>query len=254
MRRGLRVGGGQAPAWKDSLLPAVGSGSLIACGSLELRKPFRNVSSGRATSRALEEYLICPRCRALSPEGSHYCFQCGAALGPLDEFTFSDATGVDGMSALEGPLASVPELHWFLVLVYNLITLGIYGSVWFLRRLGAFQQLRSKRRLNPGLLTASLIFTSASLGCVFALIVMDESRAPVMAGMPVTDLLNDLSTFLDLLAWLMLAQQSLRLRRMLKDHAAAQGGHVAINALWTILFQNINLQHAINGLKRHGQS
>ncbi|MEG6550473.1 zinc ribbon domain-containing protein [Desulfocurvibacter africanus] len=204
--------------------------------------------------RNLEEYVICPRCRALSPEGSNYCFQCGAALGLLDEFIFSNESGQGGMPALEGPLADVPELHWFLVLVYNIITLGIYGSVWFLRRLGAFQRLRSERRLNPGLLTASLVFTIASLGCALTLIVMGEGSALVVAGLPVTDLLDDFSTFLDLSAWLMLAHQALRLRRMIKDHVAAQGRHVAITALWTILFQNINLQHAINGLKRHGRS
>ncbi|MFO7596838.1 MAG: zinc ribbon domain-containing protein [Desulfocurvibacter africanus] len=198
--------------------------------------------------------MICPRCRALSPEGSNYCFQCGAALGLLDEFIFSNESGQGGMPASEGPLADVPELHWFLVLVYNIITLGIYGSVWFLRRLGAFQRLRSERRLNPGLLTASLVFTMASLGCALTLIVMGEGSALVVAGLPVTDLLDDFSTFLDLSAWLMLAHQALRLRRMIKDHVAAQDRHVAITALWTIFFQNINLQHAINGLKRHGRS
>lgn len=198
--------------------------------------------------------MICPRCRALSPEGSHYCFQCGAALGALDEFTFSDEGGRGGTPASDGPLADVPELHWFLVLVCNIITLGIYGPVWFLRRLEIFQRLRSERRLNPGLLTASLIFVLASLLCVLALFAMDKSRAPVIAGMLLTDLLDDLSTFLDLLAWLMLAHQGLRLRRMLKDHVAAQGGHATITALWTVLFRNIHLQHVINGLKRRGRT
>lgn len=197
--------------------------------------------------------MICPRCRVLSPEGSNYCFQCGAPLGSLDEFTFS-AEGVQGgMPVATGPLADVPELHWFLVFAYNIITLGIYAPAWFLRRLGAFRRLRSERRLNAGLLTASLLFTLASLVCSLTLVAWRD-RALSLAGLPVADLLDDFSTFLDISAWLLLAQQSLTLRRMLKDHAEAQGGYAPITALWTILFQNMNLQHAINGLKRRGRT
>ncbi len=197
--------------------------------------------------------MICPRCRALSPEGSQYCFQCGAALGSSDEFAFSAEPGLEGLPAREDPLAAVPEQHWFLVLVYNVVSLGIYAPVWFLRRLGAFQRLRSERRLNAGLLTASLIFTITSLVCSLALLVL-KNRVPSMAWLPVAGLLDGFSSFLDLSAWLLLAQQSLTLRRMLKDHAEAQGGCAAITALWTILFQNMNLQHAVNGLKRRGRS
>jgi hypothetical protein len=206
--------------------------------------------------RNLEEYVICPRCRALSPEGSNYCFQCGAALGPLDEFTFSDATGMDDMPALEGPLADVPELHWFLVLVYNIITLGIYGPVWFLRRLGAFQRLRSERKLNPGLLVASLMFIAAGLMLSFVSGLLEgfsEAQGLTTRIGGLSTALDHLSTFIDILATFLIIHQSLTLRRMIKDHVAAQGRHVAITALWTILFQNINLQHAINGLKRHGR-
>lgn len=201
--------------------------------------------------------MICPRCRALSPEGSSYCFQCGAALGALDEFTFSDATGMDGMPTTEGPLADVPEVHWFLVLVYNIITLGIYGSVWFLRRLGAFQRLRSERKLNPGLLVASLMFIAAGLMLSFVSGLLEgfsEAQGLTTRIGGLSTALDHLSTFIDILATFLIIHQSLTLRRMIKDHVAAQGRHVAITALWTILFQNINLQHAINGIKRHGRS
>lgn len=193
--------------------------------------------------------MICPQCRALSPEGSGYCFNCGARLAsplgaPPDEFAFAAESELEAGSA--SPLARVPYMHWFLVFVYEVITLGIYGPAWFLRRLEAFNELRSERRLNPGLLMASLMFTVVSAAITLTLLLSAGGGA---LGEPLRGLLDRLSSFLNLLAVILLIHQSLRLRRMLKDHRAASGGRVTITALWTVLFRELQLQHVINGMK-----
>lgn len=202
--------------------------------------------------------MICPQCKSHSPEGSNYCFGCGARLAsplnaPPDEFAFDAGTAADGRS--DDPLADVPDMHWFLVLVYDLITLGLYGPIWFLRRLGAFERLRGERRLNPGLLTASLIFTAASIVLSFATTLAgDGAFAARVGNTTLGALMDNLAAFLDLLALLLLIHQSLRLRRMLKDHVLeATGREPRITALWSVLFQQIHLQHVINGLKECGR-
>lgn len=198
--------------------------------------------------------MICPQCRALSPEGSNYCFNCGARLAsrptaPAEEFAFEVEPGLGARAA--SALADVPEMHWFLVLVYGIITLGIYGPVWFLRRLEALNRLRGERKLNPGLLVASLMCILASLAITLVLLLSSDGGAldASLGGVRLRGLLDHLSSFLDILAVLLLIHQSLTLRRMLKDHRAADGGRVTITALWTVLFQEIHLQHVINGMK-----
>jgi len=189
--------------------------------------------------------VICPQCQALSPQETRYCFQCGGSLsGSSENFAFSEA------EAMEDPLARVPDMHWFLVLVYDIISFGIYSRVWFLRRMETFQHLRSWRRLNPGLLWASLFLKATSLAVSLAgRILFGEAPAIPVAGVPLDNLLEGLSSFLNIAALVLLIQQAFRLRRMLKDHLATQGREPSIPALWTLLFREVHLQHAINGIK-----
>lgn len=184
--------------------------------------------------------MLCPRCGALSPEGSRFCFECGALL--------PDAATPGGATAAVEAFDRVPRMPWLLVLLLDCLTLGLYGPCWFLRREPACNALGTARRLHPGLLATALLGRVASLflACAGLLEIkaVNAGHLPTFMAAPIVE---DLQGFLECFVFAIMVHQSLRLRAMLKDHhLATTGRRLRMGWLWTILFQEIALQRGIN--------
>ena len=222
---------------------------------------------------------LCPHCQTLSPEDSNVCSHCGAPLSATEgeaaatpaaaleaaleapataspentgaEFAFES----EARSAPAHPLNRVPEMHWFLVLVLQVITLGVYTPVWYLRRAEAFNDMSAGRALNKGLLASALLghVGNMLIGIIGGLHERVSQAWAANASVIIGDYLNDLGTFLSWFVAALLIHQALTLRSMLKRHAlAATGRELPIGWLWTIILGPLNLQHAVNRLKDRG--
>ena len=143
-----------------------------------------------------------------------------------------------------GPLAGLHERSWPMVLLLQIVTLGIYGYVWFLRRAAVFNRLPGRKQINPGFMWGALLMYVASI--VLNVASQVQAELNVLPAAPYKDIEGMLS-FLQVVIYL---HQSLTLRRMLKDYALnATRRPLSAGWLWTILFGAIHLQAVTNTLR-----
>jgi hypothetical protein len=145
-------------------------------------------------------------------------------------------------------LAEIPRMSVFFVLFLNIVTFSLYGPIWFLRRAERFNRLQAPWELHQGILATALMGRIVILGL--------SAYVGFLAGAGwdtetvQVALLEGFSGFLGLLVFVLYFHQCLRLRAMLKSHIRALTGREFPNGwFWVFLFQELNLQYAVNRAK-----
>ena len=130
-----------------------------------------------------------------------------------------------------------------LMIVFALITFGIYYLVWWFRRRPGLNRLNSPRKLPLWPLLLLLAFWVAALVLGFASGAAPESEAPGQLWLSIFQIVVGISMIV----------QSFWAKEIIEDHAAPDpesgpsfGGHVKLSGLMTFFFSIFYLQWAIN--------
>ncbi|MGE4555643.1 MAG: zinc ribbon domain-containing protein [Desulfovibrionaceae bacterium] len=199
---------------------------------------------------------LCPRCGEPAPELARFCPKCGEPLAgtlaapawePEPESEQDDALYLEREAA-----HALPYVHWFVTLVYSLLTLGLYQPIWLLRRRWGLRLLSRKPRLSSGVLWCCLVYLGvsllANLGLGLMGGVMEEAGA--VRGLEVLGALQGAFTIADgvlsLVVALILLTYVFRVRRILLDHFERMGRDVKVRWIWTLLLSVVYLQHKVN--------
>jgi hypothetical protein len=159
------------------------------------------------------------------------------------------------VSRPEPPLPRTPVL---LVVALTIVTLGFYIPIWYLRRLKAFNALRSTTRLS-----AALPFTTLALLVVRLSASAIEGILAALGATPLATVLSAYGTLVDLGYIVVMLVLAFRARDVLQDHlrarladdsgaasVALQSQVYSLSGVWTFLFNTIYLQLKINEFHR----
>jgi len=133
-----------------------------------------------------------------------------------------------------------------MVVLLQIVTLGIYTMVWFMRRREAINKLNSENKISEGVLIVIACFMVASL--MFGIIsgffgVFDHDINKLFEGLSsVTGLYSGIGSVV----------MAFKYRKILRDHCREIRPDVRLegfgSGLWTFLFGIMYLQHKINGM------
>lgn len=124
------------------------------------------------------------------------------------------------------------ESVW-LILLYSILTLGLYQAIWIMHRAHTFNRLKSKEKLSHGLVVAN--FGIAVVNLIFSLLVLfvgSESLGSVMG------IIESTLSWVGVVTLIILA---FKIRNILMDHFKRE-----VSILLTLLFPVIWLQAEIN--------
>ncbi|MDH4179901.1 MAG: DUF4234 domain-containing protein [Armatimonadota bacterium] len=129
-----------------------------------------------------------------------------------------------------------------LLVLLVMITFGIYGPVWFLKRLAAFNSLQSREKFGAGVFVFVIVVFSISLLLAF----ISGAIADVDGGPTPLDAVIRL---LDLVAGITMLVQCFKARRVIHDHyRGVLQRDVQISGVALFFFHEWCLQYVINRL------
>ncbi len=200
---------------------------------------------------------LCRRCGEPLPEDARFCPRCGEPLsvGPGRAERPAPAGGAlesDALRQERDAALKLPYVHWFLVLVYSLITLGLYQPVWFLRRRWGLDALNERLRISAGAMWFSLVYLFFSLVVSLGMGFLDGlmQGAGAWRGLEALGMAQGAFSVADgilsLVVLVLLLAQAFRVRRILLEHFQRVGRDIKVRWLWTFLLTIIYLQHKLN--------
>jgi len=143
----------------------------------------------------------------------------------------------------EAEVFGLPKIHLCMVVLLQIVTLGMYSIVWFMRRREAVNKLNSREKVSEGVLIVIACFLAASLMFGFFSGVFEESSGKIFNG------LGNLAGLIGGIASLVMG---FKYRKILRDHLREIRPEVKLegfaSGLWTFLFGVMYLQHKINQL------
>jgi hypothetical protein len=234
---------------------------IEACGENQCEESQHGILSEENAARdakrpsfEFSETPLCPRCGEQAPELARFCPKCGEPLaGTLTAPFWEPGSEQDEALHLESEAArTLPYVHWFVTLVYSLLTLGLYQPVWLLRRRRGLGLLSRKPGLSPGILWCCLIYLGASLAANLGFLLMGGAleSAGAVRGLEVLGALQEVFTVMDgvlsLVAAIVLLIYVFRVRRILLEHFEQVGRDLKVRWIWTLLFSVVYLQHKVN--------
>lgn len=208
--------------------------------------------------------LRCTNCGFDNLEGSRFCASCGKALGggkafgegtaPYHEEGDHEEGGHGGVAPAPGPgtgraVASLEPMPVPTLVLYTILSFGIYSAVWFLKRLEAFNALKSETKLNQGVFGFIIAGFVANICIVLYLVFTGESgTAPgELQGLSLS--LVATSDMLSIAVQVAVLIQAFKVRRILIDHFEENlKRDVGVSWGWTIVFGIFYLQYKINRL------
>lgn len=139
----------------------------------------------------------------------------------------------------------------FLMFLLSVITLGIYFFIWYMKRAGELNNLRTKSKLNKG--TASIgvfiIIVLLVLCVVIGIFTIStySQFATNLSQIPLPFLINlGLILFLGLVLLFMALFFAFRVRKIINQALAAKGSRARVSWFFTLLFNSCYLQYEIN--------
>ena len=202
--------------------------------------------------------LRCTNCGFDNLEGSRFCASCGKALGEGAAFgedaTHHEESGHGGVAPVPGPgtgraVASLEPMPVPTLVLYTILSFGIYSAVWFLKRLEAFNSLKSETKLNQGVFGFIIAGFVANICIVLYLVFTGEGgTAPgELQGLSLS--LVATSDMLSIAVQVAVLIQAFKVRRILIDHFEENlKRDVGVSWGWTIVFGIFYLQYKINRL------
>jgi len=188
--------------------------------------------------------MYCKYCGVQLPDDSAYCSKCGKATGLQGEGSSQIADRQTEKD--DKQFYGLPKIHLCLVVLLQIVTLGIYTMVWFMRRREAINKLNSENKISEGVLIVIACFMAASLmfGIISGfLVVFDHDTNKLFEG---------LSNLAGLFSGIGSIVMAFKYRKILRDHCREIRPDVRLegfaSGLWTFLFGIMYLQHKINGM------
>lgn len=171
-----------------------------------------------------------------------HCTECGNHLPPAVRFCPQCGNAVTTESQASPRKVAIQRMHLCKVVLFQVLTLGIYTPVWFLRRLDAFNahDARADKQVSDTLVYVMLGCSILALvGGFFAgfLQAMQSPSAVVADG--VSTLANIISVVLMVIA-------AFQVRKVLQERFTAEG--TPLSGVWTFFFNVLYLQYRINRL------
>ena len=211
--------------------------------------------------------LRCKNCGFDNLEGSRFCASCGKALGGGKAFGEGAApyheegheedgheeSGHGGVAPGPGTgqaVASLSPMPVPTLVLYTLLSFGIYSAVWFLKRLEAFNSLKSEVKLNQGVFGFIIAGFVANIFIVLYLVFTGEGgTAPgELEGLSLS--LVATSDMLSIAVQVAVLIQAFKVRRILVDHFEAHlKRDLGVSWGWTLVFGVFYLQYKINRLQ-----
>ena len=169
----------------------------------------------------------CAKCGADVPIGATKCEYCGSVI----DLPRREGFGAAPLSATRFKRVSIG-----LMVIYAIITLGVYLSAWFYVRRKQLAELSPKiknaRYLFGSILCLHIIYALGFLGYL---------------GDPDGELLSALQ-MLWYLIWAGLICSSFVVRAALAELSEKNGSDFANSVIWAVLFNSLYLQSCINGM------
>lgn len=192
--------------------------------------------------------MYCKYCGAeKTVEDASYCEKCGkkydngepASAQPISQ----PRSTLRPLPVEEKEVFGLPKIHLCMVVLLNMVTLGIYSVVWFMRRRDAVNKLNSEQKISEGVLIAIACFMAAGLMFGVFSAIFAESAGKLF------DALGNLAGLISGIASLVMA---FKYRRILREHFREIRPDIKLegfaSGLWTFLFGVMYLQHKINQL------
>ncbi len=181
----------------------------------------------------------CPNCNLVNPDTAARC-DCGYDF-TTKEMAVSYLHGNQGDSA---PPHEIKRTSVLLVILFVIITAGIYYPAWFLTRRKALNKLNSKRKLGSGVFIVAIVLFSASL--LFEFAAGGAEFVEAVELMETLDLINDL---LNSIAAIILIIQCFAVKNILSDHFSLEWkAGASMSGIATFFLQLFYLQYRINRL------
>jgi len=173
-----------------------------------------------------------------------YCVHCGAKLDPADLFCTHcgkpkiEASSVQSSTPAPAPAPSPPgielppDLHWGLVILFNLITCGIFGIVW------SFILAMWAKRLAPG--NPAIAFVGAYAGGVVLAVMLSLDKSTEPFG-----------SVVNLAGVICLIVGNFKIRAAMEEYYnSAENIGLYLSGVMTFFFGIIYFQYHINRLAR----
>jgi len=185
----------------------------------------------------------CWRCDSVVQEGATYCWQCGAPLR---------ATAGDRLDAYTTSVAGLTQRSVLLMIVFTVMTLGIYIPCWFLWRRHAINSMNSTEKLG----VTPFVFAIVLLGIdiVLSALVAFQATGDLDAARSI----EVMPSVVELLTTLVLLVQCYKVLRIFDSHLHSESQRQnpamikvqriqsSLSRVWVLPFQIYYLQHIIN--------
>lgn len=201
----------------------------------------------------------CTRCGAILQEQASFCEYCGAPVERQAQRSGAEAPAESGQSAgnrfldqfdSAGPKrASMKRVSVMGMMVLTFLTFGLYPALWTLLRRRSFDGMSQGTKIGRILPLVLLLAACASLAL--------GNDGLLDLGLPRGD--ADTAAAYSILAYFAIsAALCFRCRRILREYASRMdtsslaASMVARSSLWTLVFQQLYIQHHINLLIEAG--
>jgi len=150
------------------------------------------------------------------------------------------------------PAATVKRTPVILIILFTVITAGIYYPAWFLTRRHAINALQSKEKLGAGVFIFGIVVFSLSLLLMMASGVFEGLYEALHDAeyLAISKGIEAIDKILSAVIGITLLVQCYKVRRILREHFNTHFGH---NVYWSgvmiFFFQIYYLQYKVNRLE-----
>lgn len=214
------------------------SAEAVFCSRCGAKLELRELPTGSALPQYIEQKNLCSECNKDNVPNAKFCSSCGNPLQsqtPMIHTSHSN-TRVEKYGLVQGNIA--------LMILFSILTIGIYAPAWYLTRIHTFNSLETNTRLKKGILIIVII--------LLALVIITSFMAGVAEGtgdLSAADGFTSMSNVFTLAAWIILLFNAFRLRKMLADHFNDHlGTGTHFSKVATFFLHIYYLQYKINKL------
>jgi hypothetical protein len=153
----------------------------------------------------------------------------------------------------QSPLKKIPVI---LVILFDILTVGIYSCCWFLSRREAFNKMPSPKRLNAFPFIFCIIISVIGIFLMLA--------SGVCAGiaealedtsyLALSAILENVSDGLDIVYGITLLVQSFKAKALLEGYVKQKNQFDSLSGTATFFFRNYYLQYRINLIHKNHQA